>query len=106
MELHVCTRGTLLPNPEFDAIEAFFYCITNDVPFESPVPDMLIGAIVLNSAGSAYSNKKNDFLERCGVTNCNVISVDSEEALLIQVVSLVREWDPDILVGYEVNKVK
>lgn len=34
LELHVSTRGELRPDPEYDAVEAAFYTITNDVPSE------------------------------------------------------------------------
>lgn len=35
MELHVSTRQRLLPDPEFDAIDAAMFVVTNDVPDES-----------------------------------------------------------------------
>lgn len=32
MELHICTRGDLKPDPSYDPIRALFYMVVNDVP--------------------------------------------------------------------------
>ncbi len=98
MELHVKTRQQLRPDPEFDAITAVFYALTNDVPVDSPVADSLTGAIVVD----------NDPLRRFTLAldpTVNVTVVDSELSLFQHLIELVRRWNPDIVVGYEVNDV-
>lgn len=42
-------------------------------------------------------------VERMGVAEMEITYVPTEEALLQEVVRLIRRWDPDILVGYEVE---
>ncbi len=41
MELHVSTRQKLRPDPEFDAIEAIFAVVSNDVPDGGSVPQTI-----------------------------------------------------------------
>ena len=36
LELHCVTRQKLTPDPEYDAIGAIFYVVTNDVPEDNP----------------------------------------------------------------------
>lgn len=95
------TRQKLLPDPEFDAVVAFFYSITNDVPLESQIPEVVTGIIVVNQE-SLEPGQKCEFFNRAGIVDANVLSVDSEVALFQQFVLLVSTWNPDILVGYEV----
>jgi DNA polymerase elongation subunit (family B) len=38
--------------------------------------------------------------------NCKITYVDDETALFHELVKCVRKWDPDILGGYEVIKLK
>lgn len=92
------TRQNLQPDPEFDTVMALFYSITNDVPLESQVPDVVTGVIVVNQE----TGEKCQFFNRAGIVDVKVVSVDSEVALFQQFVLLVSTWNPDILVGYEV----
>ena len=97
MELHVSTRQHLHPDPEFDRIEAVFFTLTNDVPVDSSIPEMLTAAIVVEEASA-----KGSLFSRTGVVDVEITSVENEVALFREVFKLVRQWDPDILLGYEV----
>lgn len=105
LELHIETRQSLRPDPEFDAVIALFYTVTNDVPLDSPTPDMVTGVIVVDPEETPESNQKSKFFSRAGIVNVEVLSVSSEAALFEQLRELVSFWDPDILVGYEVSSI-
>ncbi|XP_073996284.1 DNA polymerase zeta catalytic subunit isoform X2 [Rhodnius prolixus] len=93
MELHIQTRGTFNPDPEYDRINSLFYCLVNDVPQECAVLKKLIGVIVV------CSETNPEFLSHH--LKCEVTAVRTEEELLTKFVDIVRFHDPDILVGYE-----
>ena len=102
MELHVSTRQYLRPDPEFDAIDVIFYSLTNDVPVESDVPDAVNGAIIVQSNQRRPSS---NLFTRSGIfTDMELLFVDSEEQLFCEWINLIQRWDPDILIGYEVNQ--
>lgn len=54
----------------------------------------LLGAIYINDG------KKE---EKFPQIHCQINTVPNEQALIETFVSLVRKWDPDIFVGYEVG---
>lgn len=97
LECHVATRPQLLPDPQFDPISALVFSITQDLPPEHPSPQHLKGAVVVSSGGC-------DLVTSTGLTDLAVLHVDSESDLLEEVVRLVTTWDPDMLVGYEVQR--
>ena len=101
MELHVSSRQQLHPDPEFDAIEAVFFTLTNDVPVDSSIPQTLTAVIVVRDASSDESAEGN-FFSRTGVVNVEITVVENEVALFREVFKLIRLWDPDILLGFEV----
>ncbi|XP_059350922.1 DNA polymerase zeta catalytic subunit-like isoform X2 [Daphnia carinata] len=103
VELHIETRQSLRPDPEFDAVIALFYTVTNDVPLHSPTPDMVTGVIVIDPEKTPESNQKSKFFRRSGIVNVEFLSVGSEAALFEQLRELVSFWDPDIVVGYEIE---
>ena len=164
VEVHVGTRGSLLPDPEYDAVLFICYHIHNDWPHpltgdeeertgvlavdltkpdwmgkpppkasptkaKSPQSSPVKGKSLikekspkkapphsLNSPsrsqqpvaeGHAPSTLPSDvlpYLEHCGLAEgLEVTYADSELNLFDKLVQLVRETDPDILVGYEIQ---
>ncbi|KAK7079689.1 error-prone translesion synthesis, partial [Halocaridina rubra] len=96
IECHVSTRPQLLPDPLHDPISAVVFTIIQDVPVDHPSPQKLKGVLVVSSSSG-------DLISRSGVTGLHVLHVHDELALLNEIVSLVTSWDPDLLVGYEVQ---
>lgn len=99
LEVHVNTRGKLLPNPEIDEINCVFWCIQSDEEEASAhnVRDgMCTGIVALSEeAGLAYK-----------VAHLSDVDVDEEPSeldLINRLVDIVRGHDPDILTGYEVH---
>ncbi|KAK7493090.1 hypothetical protein BaRGS_00015611 [Batillaria attramentaria] len=123
MELHVDTRGDLMPDPEVDPIRIVFYAVFDDIPPERG-PRSLTGAIVVDAescdvgdGGSGQrpstsrvsatppGGKKHKLLEKCGVQGeLDIAYVATEADLLQHLIQLVNRLDPDILLGFEVQQ--
>ncbi|GLH07156.1 DNA polymerase delta catalytic subunit [Gryllus bimaculatus] len=96
IELHIQTRGDLCPDPAHDSVCAVFYCVQNDVPQESMVPNLVTGMIVVQNS----TFKKSPLIHNIEV-DCRISYVPNEKALMEEIIQLVQLWDPDILAGYE-----
>uniref|UniRef100_A0A672LSB2 DNA polymerase zeta catalytic subunit n=1 Tax=Sinocyclocheilus grahami TaxID=75366 RepID=A0A672LSB2_SINGR len=106
MELHPRTRRDLEPDPEFDPICALFYCLNSDVPLPNSDTTQMTGAIVIDKdcCSSAQASRSTvPFLFKSGVTGLLVTYVSDEKELFEEVTNILRMYDPDILVGYEVQ---
>ncbi|XP_067240784.1 DNA polymerase zeta catalytic subunit isoform X3 [Chanodichthys erythropterus] len=106
MELHARTRRDLEPDPEFDPICALFYCLSSDVPLPNSDTTQITGAIVIDKdchASSEASRSTAPFLFRSGVTGLQVTYASDEKELFEEISNIIRKYDPDILVGYEVQ---
>lgn len=108
LEVHVNTRNDLRPDPKFDSITAVFYCIYNDIGINEE--EEIIGMIVIDppshhqTAGQNSSETLRNYLLLCpGVKNGFIYCVENELALFERLVTVVRAWDPDILIGYEIQ---
>ncbi|RGP65480.1 DNA polymerase zeta subunit [Fusarium sporotrichioides] len=99
LEVHVNTRGNFVPNPEEDEVQCVFWAIKSDGT----------SADIQNSAGTVQSGTlllSNDaeFTQRVQrQTSADVIEETSELDLMVRMVEIVRNHDPDILTGYEVH---
>lgn len=101
LEIHVNTRQSFLPDPGRDAITCIFYSITNDVPDDSVhfLPQHSSGVFInLNGADPTSSKRTFSF----GLEVDSEFVADEIE-LLQRLVDLVKKWDPDIFVGYEIE---
>lgn len=99
LEVHVNTRGNLVPNPEQDAIECIFWCIQTDAE------DVVVNGINEGTHVGVLALSENTGLAHKIYQQYNVeINEESSELdLLIRMVDIVRHHDPDILTGYEVH---
>lgn len=99
LEIHVNTRGKLVPNPEEDEVQAIFWCSKSDENLATGNSGSLTsesGIIVLSEDGSFAQT-----IQR--LTATEVIAESSELDLMVKMVEIVRSRDPDILTGYEVH---
>ncbi|KAG8252327.1 DNA polymerase zeta catalytic subunit, variant 2 [Homalodisca vitripennis] len=94
MELHVHTRGELRPNPDQDAVCCIFYNVTNDCP--DPLISHIKGVIYVSEDGTE---------EKMPHLQSHLQAVPNEQSLIAAFVALVRKWDPDIFVGYEIEQL-
>ncbi|CDQ66996.1 unnamed protein product [Oncorhynchus mykiss] len=106
MELHARTRRDLEPDPEFDPICALFYCFSSDAPLLDSDKTQLTGAIVVDKdcqdSGQGVRGTA-PLLVRSGVSGLQVTYAVDEKRLFQEVVTIMRRFDPDMLVGYEVQ---
>ncbi|PBP17118.1 DNA polymerase zeta catalytic subunit, partial [Diplocarpon rosae] len=99
LEIHINTRGSFVPNPEEDEVQCLFWCLQSDevdLVSNGSVDGTHLGAVVL-SEDSIMTQKI-----------ARQVSIDVQEEsteldLMIRMVDIVRNYDPDILTGYEVH---
>ncbi|KAM4771033.1 DNA polymerase zeta catalytic subunit [Rhinophrynus dorsalis] len=105
MELHARTRRDLEPDPEFDPICALFYCLSSDSLLPNTDKTQITGAIVISpeEAASKGSRRHAPFLTRSGIAGFEVTYAADEKDLFDKLLQLIRRFDPDILMGYEVQ---
>lgn len=99
LEVHVNTRGKLVPNPEEDEVQCIFWCSKSDENFATSDQASLAvqsGIIVLSEDGLLAQRIQKQ-------TAIEVIEETSELDLMTRMVEIVRTHDPDILTGYEVH---
>ncbi|KAJ3483431.1 hypothetical protein NLG97_g7306 [Lecanicillium saksenae] len=99
LEVHVNTRAKLVPNPEEDQVQCIFWsCKGDEVTYASQNDSdgTVSGIIVLKSGGDVAKQMRK-------ACKTEVIEEESELNLLVRLVDVVKELDPDILTGYEVH---
>ncbi|MBE7180100.1 MAG: hypothetical protein INR71_02645, partial [Terriglobus roseus] len=94
LEVHVSTRGSLVPDPAEDAITAIFWCIEADDDHEKE--RLKSGILVLSESDETAARIAKQ-------VSVPVEREDDELDLLNRMVDIVREYDPDILTGFEVH---
>ncbi|KAI5846317.1 DNA polymerase zeta catalytic subunit [Morchella snyderi] len=100
LEVHVNTRGNLVPDPEKDPIVSIFWCLQSYDGFESNgIKDgYYVGILSMDENDKEKTEKA--FRRHSHVE----IKVEYTELdIVIELVDLVRALDPDILTGYEVH---
>ncbi|XP_062857832.1 DNA polymerase zeta catalytic subunit isoform X2 [Trichomycterus rosablanca] len=106
MELHARTRRDLEPDPEFDPICALFYCLSSDSPLPDSEKKQITGAVVIDkdchSTGQGLRSTA-PLLVRSGVADLQVSYAADEKELFEEICRIMKKYDPDILVGYEVQ---
>ncbi|KAI5464386.1 hypothetical protein BGZ63DRAFT_481699 [Mariannaea sp. PMI_226] len=100
LEVHVNTRGKLVPNPEEDEVQCIFWALKSDetvLDSQQSSDDVVQSGIIVQS--------QNDELPRQmrRQNGMDVIAEISELDLMLRMVEVVRSHDPDILTGYEVH---
>lgn len=99
LEIHVNTRDQLLPDPERDAVQLIFWCLQTEdlrIPSNGYQEGLYLGVIAM----------KDFDISRIGVCNSRLVVdyADTEEQLFSLLIEKIRYYDPDMLVGYEVQK--
>ncbi|RDA88970.1 hypothetical protein CP532_0637 [Ophiocordyceps camponoti-leonardi (nom. inval.)] len=91
LELHVNTRGKLLPNPEEDEVKCIFWACKSDEK------TALRSGIIMQSADDSMGRK----MRRC--SGADVAEEKTELEAVYRLIELVRTLDPDVLTGFEVH---
>ncbi|KAK6710833.1 hypothetical protein SNK05_005275 [Fusarium graminearum] len=99
LEVHVNTRGNFVPNPEEDEVQCAFWAIKSDgtsTDSQSSAGTVQTGILLLSNDA--------EFTQRVQRrTSADIIEETSELDLMVRMVEIVRNHDPDILTGYEVH---
>ncbi|XP_045400148.1 DNA polymerase zeta catalytic subunit isoform X3 [Lemur catta] len=106
VELHARTRRDLEPDPEFDPICALFYCISSDTLLPDTEKTELTGVIVIDKDKTVSSQDiryQTPLLIRSGITGLEVTYAADEKALFQEIANIIKRYDPDILLGYEIQ---
>ena len=99
LEIHVNTRGKFVPNPEEDEVQCLFWCLKSDeegLKSNGISDGTHLGIVALSEDGSMAGKLSRQVA-------VEVQEEDSELDLIIRMVEIVRNHDPDILTGYEVH---
>lgn len=99
LEVHVNTRGKLVPNPEEDEVQCIFWATKSDEHFRDgsqSVDTTLCGIIVVSEHGGLADRMRRH-------TKTEIIEEDTELDAMVRMVEIVRSHDPDVLTGYEVH---
>lgn len=93
------TRGSLLPDPTQDPIEAIFYCLQNEdeaIPDNGRKEGQYCGIIAVRTSTVVFL--------KLGLTRYTIDLVEDEMDLVKCLVEKVQSWDPEIFTGYDVLK--
>ncbi|KAI8148312.1 hypothetical protein BJV82DRAFT_591635 [Fennellomyces sp. T-0311] len=97
VEIHVNTRDDMLPDPAHDAVQIIFCCLkTEDAN------------IVSNGFQDGYHVEiiavgTDIDTQKIGLPGIETTYVDDEEGLFKAFIEIIRLYDPDLLVGYELH---
>lgn len=99
LEIHVNTRGSLVPNPEQDEIACIFWCLQSDdetLEVNGVNDGTHVGILVLSETGGLARKISQQ-------TAVEVEEESNELDLINRMVDIVRNYDPDVLTGFEVH---
>ncbi|XP_059648523.1 DNA polymerase zeta catalytic subunit isoform X2 [Cornus florida] len=91
IEIQVETRGDLLPDPLFDAINIIVLATQED-------SDNIHDVYVLMRSKNEYIQRNLD-----GISGCEVLVSSEEKHLLNQFIDIISTFDPDILIGWDIQ---
>ncbi|KAJ4386211.1 DNA polymerase zeta [Gnomoniopsis smithogilvyi] len=99
LEVHVNSRGKLVPNPEEDEVQCIFWATKSDEHFQegSQSDDSTVCGIIVVSEDGILAEKMRRQLK------FEVMDEPTELDAMVRMVEVVRSRDPDILTGYEVH---
>ena len=97
LECHIPTRLNFLPDPLKDSIACIFVNMFLDIPDDYPMPKEWKGAFAVHIG--SYRLMQNS------IPDIHWTFVDSERTLFEKVSEFVQQWNPDILLGYEVQSL-
>ncbi|KAJ4417203.1 DNA polymerase zeta [Gnomoniopsis sp. IMI 355080] len=99
LEVHVNSRGKLVPNPEEDEVQCIFWATKSDENFQegSQLDDTTVCGIIVVSEDGKLAEQVRKQLQ------FEIMEESSELDAMVRMVEVVRSHDPDILTGYEVH---
>lgn len=99
LEVHINTRGGFVPNPEEDEVQCLFWCLQSEeegLHNNGSTDGTHLGVVVLSEDGEITQRIARQ-------VSIDIQEESSELDVMIRMVEIVRNYDPDILTGYEVH---
>ncbi|KAK2733334.1 DNA polymerase zeta [Myotisia sp. PD_48] len=96
LEVHVNTRGALAPNPEKDEITCVFWHLQTEDGDPDSTEEVQSGIIAVSDDRDLAAKLKP-------APEVSFEELSMELDLLNRIIDIVRQYDPDILTGYEVH---
>ncbi|THV72399.1 putative DNA polymerase zeta catalytic subunit [Aureobasidium pullulans] len=99
LEVHINTRGGFVPNPEEDEVQCLFWCLQSEeegLHNNGSIDGTHLGVVVLSEDGEITQRIARQ-------VSIDIQEESSELDVMIRMVEIVRNYDPDILTGYEVH---
>ncbi|KAL0083347.1 hypothetical protein F4703DRAFT_1105708 [Phycomyces blakesleeanus] len=96
LEIHVNSRGKLLPNPTEDEVNIVFWALQTDngaATTDNLQSNYVTGIITVDPTP----------VSKIGINDMEVDYVENELSIFCTLIDKIRMYDPDILVGYELN---
>lgn len=99
LEVHVNTRGKLVPNPEEDGVQCIFWATKSDENFQdgSQSENTTLSGIIVVSEDGVMAEQMRRHLK------IEILEESTELDAMVRMVEIVRTHDPDVLTGYEVH---
>lgn len=100
LEIHVNTRGTLMPDPEKDEVSCIFWSIQSGdriINVGEADDDIQAGVIIFAETSGLVAKISREI-------DADIEEESTELDLFTKLVDVVRFFDPDILTGHEVQK--
>lgn len=95
IELHTNTRENFHPDPLNDAVQAVFWSYKSEYLSDSPISGCIVACGTIEEEKKIASTLPRE--------NFYAIFERDELGLMNSLIDVVREYDPDILSGYEIN---
>ena len=99
LEVHINTRGSLVPNPEQDEISCIFWGLQSDdedLDTNNTLKGTHIGILALSESGELGRKISKQ-------TSVAVEVEQTELDMINRMIEIVRYYDPDILTGFELH---
>lgn len=96
VEVFASTRGDLRPDPRYDAINCITVVLQDDASDHQLPASHVIALLYDEKDGGAGRNHD-------ALIDCEVVTMKDETSLLQMFVWLIRIYDPDMLVGWEIQ---
>lgn len=102
-EVHVATRGDLLPDPECDEIRAIFYCIHYDCPPHEAIGSGFHPHVILVDRKDVQCDdpsRRQPLLQKSGLSDVDVTYVATEDLLMTTFVDVVKRYNLHRFMGF------
>ncbi|XP_066919058.1 uncharacterized protein [Clytia hemisphaerica] len=103
VEIFCKTRRNLKPDPQIDPIDAIFYSVCRDVTKVTDDASDQSGVFLFDAEHEKGETDVNELFQKTGFVITQQRTFKQEKDMLLEFAAFIRELDPDIIMGYEVQ---